>query len=96
MKKIVFVSILFGVVQSALAALPPQYQNTKDLDVMVGYIESHPEVASTLESIDFLKYTVNFGDGCKAVFGRKATTKPPGWVGPADPLEFKESTCSQK
>ena len=96
MKRVIFLSIILLIVQHAIAALPPRYQNIKDLDVMVDYIKKNPEVASTLESIDFLKYTIYFGNGCKAVFSRKLTTKPPGWVGPADPLEFKESSCSEK
>lgn len=96
MKKMIFLSIFLVMVQSAFAALPPRYQNIKDLDVMVDYIKGHPEVASTLKSIDFLEYTIYFGDGCKAVFERKPNTKPPGWVGPAGPLEFKESNCSKK
>jgi hypothetical protein len=94
MKRIIFLSIFLVIVQYAFAALPPRYQNIKDLDVMVDYIKEHPEVASTLKSIDFLEYTIYFGNGCKAVFGRKLTEKPPGWTGPADPLEFKESNCS--
>lgn len=96
MKRIMFLSIFLLMAQSAFAALPPQYQNVKDLDVMVNYIKKHQEVASTLKSIDLSNYTVYFGDGCKAVFGRKSTTKPAGWVGPADPLEFKYSNCSMK
>ena len=93
MKRIIFLSIILVIVQYAFAALPPRYQNIKDLDVMVDYIKEHPEVASTLKSIDFLEYTIYFGNGCKVVFGRKLTTKPTGWVGPADPLEFKKSNC---
>jgi len=85
--------IFFLIGQYAIAALPPRYQSIEDLDVLVDYIKKHPEVASTLESIDFLEYTIYFGNGCKVVFGRKSTTKPPGWVGPADPLEFKKSNC---
>lgn len=96
MKRIIFLSIMLGIIQNASAALPPQYQNIKDLDVMVDYIKEHPGVASSLESIDFSGYTIYFGNGCKAVFGRKSTPKPPGWVGPADPLEFKESNCPIK
>ncbi|VFQ47425.1 hypothetical protein MSL71_51250 [Desulfoluna butyratoxydans] len=80
----------------AVAALPPQYQNMKDLDVMMDYIKKHPEVAATVTSIDLETYTVYYGQGCKAVFGRKETTKPKGFVGPADPLEFKKQSCSER
>ncbi len=93
MRRVIVLSIVFTIVQCAAAALPPRYQNIKDLDVMVDFIKAHPKVASGLRSIDMVEYTVYFGSGCKAVFGRKTTPKPPGWAGPADPLEFKKATC---
>lgn len=96
MKRIIFLSIILITAQYAIAALPPRYQNIIDLDVMVDYIKKHPEVASTLESIDFSEYTIYFGNGCKAVFRRKSPIKPPGWVGPAGPLEFKKSSCTEE
>lgn len=75
------------------AALAPQVQNEKDLDVIVRFIKQHERVLSGLDSIDFAKYAVHYGNGCVAKFGRRDIPKPQGWVGPADPLEFKESTC---
>lgn len=78
------------------AALPPVYQNLKDLKVIVSYIEEHEEILSTLESIDFDNFTVRYNNGCKATFGRKHTPTPEGWVGPADPLEFKSTSCSEE
>lgn len=75
------------------AALPPKYQNMKDLDVIVGFIKQHEEILSTLESIDFENYTVHYRNGCVATFERETSPKFPGWVGPADPLVFKKSTC---
>lgn len=93
MKKIIVLLIILSFVQYAIAALPPRDQNINDLDVMVDYIKGHPEISSTLESIDFSEYTIYFDNGCKAVFGRKSTVKPSGWVGPSDPLEFKKSHC---
>ena len=77
------------------AALPPQYQNLKDLKVMVNFIEKNQTILSTLESIDFEKYTVHYNNGCVVKFGRKHSPKPLGWVGPADPLEFKSTSCSE-
>ena len=77
----------------AKAALAPHYQNERDLDVITNFIKIHPTIMSGLKSIDFQKYTVYFGKDCIAVFGRESTQKPPGWVGPADPLEFKNSNC---
>ena len=94
MKIAVLFSLIFAGVGIASAALPPQYQNMKDLDVIVEYIRAHPEAAAGLRSIDLGALTVYYGHNCKAVFGRKAIAKPPGWVGPADPLELKSSGCS--
>lgn len=94
LKKTVIFPLLLAA-SSVHAALPPQYQNAEDLEVMVSYVQQHPEVISRLESIDFKSYTVYFGKGCKAVFGRKKSRlpdslKPPG---PAEPLEFRETIC---
>jgi hypothetical protein len=36
----------------AIAALPPQYQDVKDLELMVNYIKANADVAATVESID--------------------------------------------
>jgi hypothetical protein len=94
MKKTILFSLVLTGVGMASAALPPQYQNLKDLDVMVEYIREHPEVAAGLRSIDLGALTVHYGHRCQAVFGRQALPKPPGWVGPADPLELKRSGCS--
>ncbi|MBS0457248.1 MAG: hypothetical protein JSS44_07975 [Proteobacteria bacterium] len=77
----------------ASAALPPQYQNAKDLDVMVGYLKAHEAVMATFTSIDLQHFVIHFGADCQIVFGRAYKPKPAGWVGPADPLEFKRSTC---
>jgi hypothetical protein len=78
---------------SAHAVLAPRHQNLNDLEVMVGFIRSFPNVASSLKSIDFENYTIHFGENCRAVFGREDVTRPPGWVGPQEPLEFQESNC---
>jgi hypothetical protein len=78
---------------TAGAALPPQVQNAKDLDVMVEFVKQHPGVASTLRQIDMENDIVRYGDGCEARFGRQWRFRPPGWVGPAAPLVFKRSSC---
>ncbi|MEN8218607.1 MAG: hypothetical protein ABFS56_20010 [Pseudomonadota bacterium] len=96
MTKNLLLLIVLSYAQLAYAVLPPQYQNTNDLDVMVEFIEKHPQVSSTLRSIDFADYIIYFGNDCKAVFGRKSTVKPQGWVGPAAPLEFLNSNCDIK
>jgi hypothetical protein len=89
---VVLLSLLF-LSQTASAALTPQYQNMKDLDVMVSFIKAHPRVMMRLTSIDFTSFTILYGNDCKATFARKSVAKPSGWVGPANPLEFKHATC---
>jgi len=91
MKILFLTTILF--VHGASAALPPQYQNMKDLDVMVNFVRARPEVSSTLHSIDLSGYTIHYGNGCRAVFVRKVLDRPQGWVGPAGPLEFSHAGC---
>ena len=88
---IILMSLLMTSVQ---AALPPSYQNTKDLDVMVGFIKSHPEVAERLRNIDLDRYIIHYGDDCKAEFIRQMIDRPDGWVGPAEPLELKSNGCA--
>ena len=78
------------------AALSPRYQNEKDLKVLVQFINEHERILSTLKTIDLEHLIIHFGHDCKAVFGRKSRAKPKWWVGPVDPLEFKESTCNLK
>ncbi len=78
---------------SANAALPPKYQNEKDLRVMVAFAQEHPRIMQSLQSIDLQHFLIRFGDGCQVEFGRAYTPKPRGWVGPADPLEYKRSNC---
>lgn len=93
MKKLLRWMAVAPCLPAANAALPPQYQNMKDLDVMVQFVRAHPSVAAELNSIDLGKYRIHFGNDCTAVFGRASTIKPPGWVGPADPLEFQDANC---
>ncbi len=80
--------------QASVAALAPKYQNAKDFDVIVAFIKTHDQVMETLESIDFKKYVIHYGDDCEVVFGRKEVVRPQGWAGPAEPLEFLSSSCS--
>ena len=96
MKTMIATLSVFLYASTALAMLPPKYQNADDLSVMTGFVKKHDRVMETLKSIDFANYAVYFGDDCKAVFGRKAVPKPQGWVGPADRLEFKSSNCDLK
>lgn len=92
MPRIVALMLMF-LSQASLAALPPRAQNAKDLDVMVAFIKSHERVMATLDAIDLRSYTIHYQGECQATFGRKLSIRPPGWVGPAAPLEFKHATC---
>ena len=82
-----------GVVQ---AALPPQFQNEKDLDVMLSYVKSNPDVLSSLQAIDLGILTVYYGEGCSAEFTRKVVERPAGWTGPAEPLVLKKNFCPEE
>ena len=81
------------VVVAARAALPPQFQNAKDLDVMVEFVKKHALVMSSLRSVEVQRLVVNFGTDCQVVFGRVSTPKQPDLPGPQGALEFKTSTC---
>ncbi len=93
MRKIISIFLVLLSAQIAYAALAPKYQNSKDLGVLVEFINEHDRVLSRLNSIDFDKKSVHFDNHCIAVFGRVAITNPQGWVGPAAALEFKSSNC---
>lgn len=93
MKIAVFVLMLSIFSGSAFSALPPQYQNEKDLQVMLEYIAQHQRVLSGLKAIDIENYIIHFDSECYVVFGRKSIQRPDGWVGPAAPLEFQYSNC---
>lgn len=88
--KIIVLSIITNI---SLAALPPEYQNEKDLKVMVKFIQEHEKVIATLKKLDFVGKNVYFGANCVAKFDRKHKPKPKRWVGSADPLEFKQANC---
>ena len=75
------------------AALPPQHQNSNDLNAMLSYIQVNPVVMSGLQAIDLVSRTVFYGEGCTAVFERLVIEKPVGWTGPADPLVIKQDSC---
>lgn len=93
MKKLIMIMLLL-ISQYSFAALPPENQKWKDLNVMITFIKGHEKIMATLELIDLENYVVYFSGNCKAIFDRKITAKPSGWVGPADPLEFVSSNCS--
>lgn len=93
MKKLLGVVTLLFCAQTSYALLPPQYQNAKDLDVMVAFVKAHAYVSATLRAIDLEHRTILYADGCRAYFGRQKTEKPMGWVGPAEPMVFTQATC---
>ena len=79
-----------GVTQSAL---PPDFQNEKDLADIIAYIKSNHEVLSDLRVIDLAELAVYYGDSCRIQFARKVVKREAGWVGPAEPIEFKAKDC---
>ena len=94
MKKITVILFVFLLSIESFAALPPQYQNAKDFNVIIEFVKNNRQVIATLKSIDFENFVVHYGNDCKALFAREVTPKPAGMVGPADPLAFQSSTCS--
>ncbi|WP_395771223.1 hypothetical protein [Arenimonas sp.] len=88
-----FTALLFLLALPAQAALPPQYQNRRDLDVMLAFIQQYPRVEAGLNGIDLDAYTVRYEGECIASFIRDVQPKPPGWIGPMDPIVFKSSSC---
>ena len=75
------------------SALPPLYQNDRDLNVMLKFLENHPIVKSGLNSIDFDAKIIYYNQECRVYFKRKSATHPKGWVGPAEPLIFDKANC---
>lgn len=90
MKRIAFTLAALVVSSVTSAALPPRYQNERDLDVLVSFVHSHPEVLESLRSIDFDRMQVRYGSDCVAQFGRGEVPPMPG---PAPALRFESSTC---
>lgn len=72
-------------------ALPPRYQNVKDLKVMVDFIYEHPKVAGRLKSIDLQTLTIHCSNNGEIKFGRRRRERR--GPGPAAPLEFREANC---
>lgn len=92
LKGLAFSSVGFYALQ-ATAALPPQYRKQIDLETMVAFVKQYPRVMSGLEIIDLGKKQVRFGKNCVLQFERPDPEREPGWAGPAQPLEFKSSSC---
>ena len=94
-KEILFSLVMLLSVSATQAALPPDFQNEKDLADVVSYIKSDHEVLSNLRVIDIAEMTVYYGDSCRVQFARKVVEREAGWVGPAEPLEFKSKECAE-
>jgi len=75
------------------AALPPDFQNEKDLADIISYIKSNHEVLSDLRVIDLAELSVYYGESCRIQFARKVVKREAGWIGPAEPVEFKAKDC---
>ncbi len=91
-RKLVVTALIVAVPLPALAALPPQYQNLNDLNVMVAFIEQHDKVAAELRRIDLDTYTIHFGEACEAHFKRGESQSE--IAGPAADLEYHSATCA--
>ena len=80
---------------AATAALAPNYQNIRDLEVMLQFLREHSYVAGTVTSLDLRQYVIHFGKDCQATFEREPRdmSKPP-MPGPQAPLVFKSANCS--
>ncbi len=94
------IAVLFLLGQSAFAALPPQYLNIRDLDVMVKFIKEHTgsNIAYSLKSIDCERNIIHFGNGCKALFDRGgpvASRENPPPPGPEAVLRFRRFDCDE-
>lgn len=105
-KLIALFACIFG--QGAIyAALPPQYQNQADLQVMVDYVNQNEMVAVGLQYIDFNNKTVTYKQyiraakqhdknvwvTCIAKFDRREPEfKGPG---PAGVLYFSSASCEK-
>ena len=85
--------LLISTAMPARSALPPQFQNRRDLEVMVDFINRHPKVARMLKIIDIRNATIEFDESCMAFFEREPQQ---GIImpGPAQPLAFKSSNCA--
>ena len=90
MKPFVAVLLAITLASSAWAALPPRYQNQRDLDALLDFIQAHPEVLEQLRRIDLEHHEIHYGDRCVASFTRGEVPPIPG---PAPPLRFDRSTC---
>ncbi len=76
---------------SAFAALPPQFQNANDLDLLVYYVKEHAAVAAGITSIDMQKFVIHFDKDCSVQFEREVPQNP--IPGPAKILTFKSANC---
>jgi len=98
MKNVFLTLILVLGAVSASAALPPRYQNSKDLAVMVNWLEENPNVLAQLKVIDFENKKIHFGvfsaDECHAAFTREVVERPFAWFGPAEPLTHDYTICN--
>jgi hypothetical protein len=96
--KHVFLTLILAFGSVAESALPPVYQNAKDLAVMVNFIENNEGVMEQLKVIDFENKKIHFGvfsaDECTVAFKRKVVERPFGWVGPAAPLIHDYTLCN--
>lgn len=83
----------------AHSALPPQFQNSLDLDTMVSFVKKHPTVLQGIEQIDVAQQKVIYFSSnetgrkrCVITFVRKSHLKKDA-DGPVGKFMFGSSTC---
>lgn len=94
--------LFFVMVQSlnAFAALPPQFQNSKDLGTMMDWLNlpENEVVLSHVKTISLENYSITYlnpnQEGtCEVLFKREEVSRPRGWAGPASGLIFNKIAC---
>jgi hypothetical protein len=84
-----YLIIILLLPQLVNAALAPDIQDKKDLNLMENFVEAHAIIKTSLKSIDLQTYTIYFADDCEAKFIRAKNDTDEelkkGWVGPAGP-----------
>ncbi len=98
-KLILFIALFFF--SNGFSALPPQYQNERDLNSMVEFARGNMEVLKGLKSISLDPAEIIYLRGwpypetCKIPFIRKASNRGRGWAGPAEPLVPGVHSCKK-
>lgn len=90
------VVIFLASITTAFGVLPPLYQSTGDLSKIAEILNGLGRSEMYVKSVDLNKFSATMGSGnktCQILFQRKVENHPPGWAGPAAPLEIKSNNC---